>query len=697
MFGPPRIRRRSTVILVGAVLLPCAVGVASGEAASLGTYTASIPSSGTQTQSGRPFQTGTAQNCSGSVPNPGLVDSNARHVAVFAAVTTKATTTNCLTVTSSSPSCTVANAFAITAYTVGAYTATNPSTGWIGDAGTSTSTTGTRTFSVPVPAEGGALLAAVETTANTGCPAAVASVTSLKPWALVQPELAPGSPAGLVPDLTDVFALPAPSTTAARWQRCTISCTDIPGANGPVYLPVAADVGLAVRAIVTATDGGGTTEVPSVRTGGVMRALAPRPANDVVVADGATIAPATTLVPGTSEDDDSEPLPLPFPITVDGQTFAGPMRVSTNGFLIPDGSTVGATELDNEALPSALMSSMVAPYWDDLTLTGAGNGVFTSTTGAAPDRTFAVEWRGKTFSGGTPVSVEATFRESSPRITFSYGAVKNDGVAATAGLAATQVAPFATQIASNQPALLSGRTIDITPKRTTLSTGEPMEGQPITAVQPPWRVLGEEPALTTRWSSCAADGSGCTDIPGATDATFTPTRAEVGRRLRAVSTAANSRGTASTDSPITAAVSAAPPPPPSPPPTPPGVTRDRTAPKLSAVKLSGSALSVGVSERATLRVKVERRGSGRKVGKRCVAPSRKNRRKRHCTRYTALGTVTRSSAGGATKLTIPTRIGKHRLTPGKYRLTITAVDTAGNVSKASTVTLTVKAKRSKKG
>jgi hypothetical protein len=60
------------------------------------------------------------------------------------------------------------------------------------------------------------------------------------------------------------------TSQAQRWQRCTstnpASCTDIPGATGPGYTPVAADAGSYLRIVETATNSVGSVEEVSAMT-----------------------------------------------------------------------------------------------------------------------------------------------------------------------------------------------------------------------------------------------------------------------------------------------------------------------------------------------------------------------------------------------------------------------------------------------
>jgi hypothetical protein len=65
-----------------------------------------------------------------------------------------------------------------------------------------------------------------------------------------------------------------PMTFAYQWLRCasgTSECNPIAGANASSYVPVAADVGLRLRATVTATNGGGSAAATSNATAAIKR------------------------------------------------------------------------------------------------------------------------------------------------------------------------------------------------------------------------------------------------------------------------------------------------------------------------------------------------------------------------------------------------------------------------------------------
>ena len=108
----------------------------------------------------------------------------------------------------------------------------------------------------------------------------------------------------------------------------------------------------------------------------------------------------------------------------------------------------------------------------------------------------------------------------------------------------------------------------------------------------------------------------------------------------------------------------------------------------------GTKVSYRVDMPATVRFKVQRASKGRRTGRgstaRCVAPTRRNRRARSCTRYTAVpGTISRTARAGDNSFYFTGRIGGRRLARSSYRLmaTPTASGLTGNtLSRAFRIT-----------
>jgi hypothetical protein len=120
-----------------------------------------------------------------------------------------------------------------------------------------------------------------------------------------------------------------------------------------------------------------------------------------------------------------------------------------------------------------------------------------------------------------------------------------------------------------------------------------------------------------------------------------------------------------------------------------GPTPDTTRPRVSRARLARrrfagrTELRFTLSEPATVRLGIERALPGRRVGRSCRATSRANRGRRRCTRYVAAGRRTIRARAGANVIRL--RAGR----PGGYRLTLTAVDAAGNVSRRARLPFTV--------
>jgi hypothetical protein len=132
-------------------------------------------------------------------------------------------------------------------------------------------------------------------------------------------------------------------------------------------------------------------------------------------------------------------------------------------------------------------------------------------------------------------------------------------------------------------------------------------------------------------------------------------------------------------------------PPPPPPDIPPDVTGLALSPtrfRLGGALPSGAAVKTGttirftISEAATVRLRFRRAASGRRVGGRCVKPTRRNRSRRRCTRMVPVrGSVSLPVQAGARRIKFAGRLSaRRRLRPGRYQLVLTARDGAGNVS-----------------
>jgi uncharacterized delta-60 repeat protein len=104
--------------------------------------------------------------------------------------------------------------------------------------------------------------------------------------------------------------------------------------------------------------------------------------------------------------------------------------------------------------------------------------------------------------------------------------------------------------------------------------------------------------------------------------------------------------------------------------------------RVAARHKIGTRVSFTLTEAATVTFTVERKSAGRKVGKRCVKPTRKNRTRKRCTRFVKVkGSFTRAGKAGKNSFKFTGRVGGKKLKPGSYRLVAVAKDAAGNKDK----------------
>jgi len=165
----------------------------------------------------------------------------------------------------------------------------------------------------------------------------------------------------------------------------------------------------------------------------------PPPDHYTISQIGGSIVPGTTDI-GNHTDDGTTFISLPFSYTLYDQTFSS-IILSSNGVA---SFVANVAPFVNECLPSTSYPTYaIFPYWDDLRTdanTGCAGypggtcGIFTSTTGSAPNRIFNIEWRAVYF--GAPSSQanhELRLYEGQTRFDVIYGTVALGNSSATAG------------------------------------------------------------------------------------------------------------------------------------------------------------------------------------------------------------------------------------------------------------------------
>src|SRR5207302_9598755 len=127
---------------------------------------------------------------------------------------------------------------------------------------------------------------------------------------------------------------------------------------------------------------------------------------------------------GIDCDDCGVDVPLPFPVQLYDQTFTTTAHVGSNGHctfgISNDGFGITCSPLGIGGTTYAL-----GPYWGDQTVFSTdGHGVFTTTTGSAPNRIFYIEWRSNYFGSPDTLNYEvALFENATPPFEFIYNTI----------------------------------------------------------------------------------------------------------------------------------------------------------------------------------------------------------------------------------------------------------------------------------
>jgi hypothetical protein len=188
-----------------------------------------------------------------------------------------------------------------------------------------------------------------------------------------------------------------------------------------------------------------------------------------------------------------------------------------------------------------------------------------------------------------------------------------------------------------------------------------------------------------------------TDIPGAIVSSYTTTSpGSYGCRV----TASNLAGSATQTSASHAVANAAPPPP-----NPAtkatlshlgetnsvfvvGPISTPLTGRTAARHKKGTTFSFLLDQPATVRIAIQTKSRGRRVGHTCRAATRKLRHRPSCTRTIILATLTRTGHAGLNKVAFSGRIQGKALKRGRYQAVFTAIDSAGAAS-SETLSFTI--------
>jgi hypothetical protein len=103
----------------------------------------------------------------------------------------------------------------------------------------------------------------------------------------------------------------------------------------------------------------------------------------------------------------------------------------------------------------------------------------------------------------------------------------------------------------------------------------------------------------------------------------------------------------------------------------------------------GTVFNYILDKPGTVRIAIAKPADGRRVGKQCRAPSRKNAGKPKCRRLVTLRTLTRVSHAGLNQVPFSGRIQGKALPPGSYSAIFTAKAQTGNATHIKTITFRI--------
>jgi subtilisin family serine protease len=374
--------------------------------------------------------------------------------------------------------------------------------------------------------------------------AATAKVTAAPPVNTVRPTVT-----GTIQRASTLAA--APGTWAGngnsftyQWQRDAV---DIPGATDSAYTLTAADVGAAVRVLVTATNPDGTATAASVATAAVPSAA---PVNTVRPAVTGTAQRGLTLT-GTAGtwSGVGNTVAYEWQSSADGSTWAKVGTGSTYAIGVADVGrylrlmvTVTNPDGSASAASAATAKAAGAPPVNTISPTVTGTArrgsPLSGTAGLwnGIGNTYTYQWQRGTVDipGATDPSYTPTTAD----------------VGATLRLVVTATNPeaSASQASSATAAVLGDGPVNTVAPAI---AGSAQRAATLSATPGTW--TGNGTTIAYRWQR------GTADISGATGQTYELTAADVGSTIRVVVTATNPDGSSSKASAPTATVKAAPP------------------------------------------------------------------------------------------------------------------------------------------
>jgi hypothetical protein len=417
-------------------------------------------------------------------------------------------------------------------------------------------------------------------------------VTQVPPANLDPPTISGDAVAGQ-PLIADLGTWGDANTLRVKWSRCDgdgTNCSPIANANNLSYVPDSGDVGSTFVISATASNDAGSGVAASALTPVVASSkpvLLAAPSIAGELSEGSTL----TASPGTW-------------VWRNGSFTYAWQRCDTNGANCAtiDGETASTLTLSHDDADSTIRAIVTAPGFT--TSTAATTAATDSVRPAAPGNLAVPTLTGNALTGALLNATTGDWSDTSASFVYTWERCSANGacaqipgadgnayrvgiedlgstlavtVAATnaGGTGSASSAPTA-PVASGAPSSSAAPAIGgITVVGTTLTLGTGA-----------WS--DSQASISITWQRCAADGTACTTIEGATTTTYTLADADAGSIIEAVVTAANAGGSTSATTAATGTVTE--PAPPAPP--VPAAPTSSTPPAISGDTAVGSTLTL---------------------------------------------------------------------------------------------------------
>jgi hypothetical protein len=355
----------------------------------------------------------------------------------------------------------------------------------------------------------------------------------------------------------------SPTSYTRAWQRCDTAganCVAISGATATTYLLTSADVGKTMRVKVTATNASGSGNATSVQTATVVAAA---PVNTAVptitgtVKDGQTLTSTTGTWTGTT--------PLTYARQWRRCDSAGANCADISGatgttyvlaaadvgqkirVVLTATNSAGSTSASSAATATVIAAAPANTALPTISGTAKEGQLLTASTGTwtgSATISYTYQWQRCNSAGASCTAISgatlATYRLASTEVTKTVKAV----VTATNGAGNASATSTATATVTTG-----------VPVNTALPvvTGTTTDGQALSSTTGTWAGTATI-TYARQWKRCDATGANCTNISGATSATYTLTSPDVGKVIKLTVTASNGVGNTSADAATTAVV-----------------------------------------------------------------------------------------------------------------------------------------------